>query len=52
MSSTDSRDEIKLDDANAKQNSSAALESFVDRFTPLTLKRHRRIVLYLFSIVA
>jgi len=52
MSSIDSRDEIKLDDANAKQNSSVAFKSYVDSFNPPTLKRHRRIVLCLFSIAS
>jgi len=52
MSSIDSRDQIKLDDANAKQNSSVAFKSCVDGFNPPTLQHHRQIVLCLFSIAS
>ena len=51
MSSIDSRDQIKLDDANAKQNSPAALRSFVDDAANFKAPT-TAIVLYLFIIAA
>src|ERR1700722_18204524 len=51
MASTDSHDEFKPDDSNAKQNSPAALRSFVDDAANFKAPT-TAIVLYLFIIAA